>query len=96
MYFWGNIFDYFRERRMAGMFFVILLGLGGLLIAGVVICHLLGDNVIYLLPPGVFIFLFWTSRALLRARARWQARYQSTPLSDDDLKKARTRLRPRR
>jgi hypothetical protein len=96
MYFWGNVFDYFRERRLAGMFFAILMGLGGLLVVGVLICRLLGDNVVYLLPPGLFSFLFWAGRAILRARARWQARYESSPLSDDDLKKARTRLRARR
>jgi cobalamin biosynthesis protein CobD/CbiB len=91
-FFWGNLFEYFKERRIAGMFFGTLLWLLLLLIAGVILYHIMGQNIVYLLPVGAGLFLLWLVRAFLRARERWRYRYKSRPLSQDDLKKARTRL----
>jgi hypothetical protein len=91
-FFWTNVFEYFKDRRMAGVFFGTLLALVGLIIAGVIVYQILGDKVVYLLPVAAAFFLISAARAILRARARRRNRYKSSPLSRDELKKARSKL----
>ncbi len=96
-YFWGNIFDYFKDRRLAGVFFGALLALIGLLPAGWLLYQFLCENnlAVYLLYPltiGVLVFLFRLAQGISRALARRRDRYKSSPLSRDELSKARSKL----
>jgi hypothetical protein len=95
--FWGNVFDYFKERRMAGFFFATLTFLAGLLVAGWLVYQLiraynLQDYVVYALPVAIIILCIWAGRSLSRARERWRYRYKSSPMSCDELRKARSKL----
>ena len=87
-YFWGNIFEYFRDRRVAGVFFRTLLILIVLLAAGL----LFREFLVYVLPAVAGVFLFRTGFAISRAWARRRNRYKSSPLSRDELSKARSKL----
>ena len=94
-YFWGNVFEYFKDRRVAAVFFGTLMALGGLLIGGLilyqVICaYELQDYLVYTLPGAGLILLAWVGRCI--ARARRHERYRISPLSRDEVIKARSKL----
>ena len=96
-FFWGNVFEYFKDRRVAAIFFGTLLALGGLLIAGFiaaqVICtYHLENYVVYALPVMALALLVQISRGIARARARRHERYKISPLSRDEVSKARSKL----
>lgn len=94
---WCNVFDYFKERRTAAILystFVILAIVAGIgfLLYQVVLAYDLQEYMGY---AGMFagvLFLVWVVRAVNRARARARCRYKSSPLSCDELKKARSKL----
>lgn len=97
MNFWGNIFDYFKERRSAGIFYAVLHALIGIAIGGLILYEVIGpDNFRICLDYSLLIvalaMLAWTGRTIARARARWRDRYKTSPLSQDELAKARSRL----
>lgn len=82
---------------MAGMFFATLMVLAGILLAGwlcfqLIRAYELQDYVIYVLPFVIIALCVWASRNLSRARERWRYRYKSSPLSCDELRKARSKL----
>lgn len=85
---WGNVFEYFKERERAAFCYGLLLLSGGLGFAGFLLYH-----IPYALPAAGLLFLLCLVRALLRARARRRARYEISPLSRDELNKARSKLR---
>jgi hypothetical protein len=96
-YFWGNLFEYFKERRTAGVFFGTLMVFLGAIILGVIIyqstdvSHWLSDWPLIL--PGLVLLLsalLW--RWFRRRRARRLNRYKSSPLSRDEWAKARSKL----
>jgi hypothetical protein len=98
-YFWGNLFEYFRERRTAGVFFGTLLVFFGTILTGVVLSRITAGYdltqywpvllPVVALPPA----LLW--RWLRLRRARRLDRYQSSPLSRDEWVKARRKLAAR-
>jgi len=98
-YFWSNLFEYFKERRTAVIFFGALFAfLGGAAVWGIVYeltdgCPWLMDHWPALLAGlGVLLaagLVRWFRRA---RRARRLARYKSTPLSRDEWVKARSKL----
>ena len=98
-YFWGNLFEYFKERRTAGLFFGTLFAFLGAVIVGGVIYEvtngcpwLMGHWPALLAGLGVLLaagLVRWFRRA---RRARRLARYKSTPLSRDEWVKARSKL----
>jgi hypothetical protein len=96
-YFWGNVLDYLKDRRYAAVFFGTLMAMGGLLIAGLiayqVICayELQGYLVSFLLA-GVLISLIEIGRRIARARAQRREWHKISPLSRDELSKARSKL----
>lgn len=96
-YFWGNVFEYFKDRRYAAVFFGTLAALVGTLIVGsilysVVCAYELQDYIVYSLP-GVAIVLFtWIGSGIAKARARARDRYKISPMSRDELNKARSKL----
>lgn len=96
-FFWGNVFEYFKDRRVAAVFFGSLMALGGLLIAGLILYQVfcayeLGEYLVYSLPGVVLALLAWIGRGVARARARRRDRYKVSPMSRDELGKARSKL----
>jgi hypothetical protein len=95
--FWCNVFGYFKERRAAAIFYstfvilAVLAGVGFVLYQVVCAYDLQG----YMGYAGAFAglaFLVWVARAFNAARARARWRYKSSPLSRDELNKARSKL----
>ena len=96
-YFWGNVFEHFKERRYAAVFFGTLMAMGGLLIAGLisyqVICaYHLEDYLVNSLLAVALISMGWIGRRIARARARRRDLYKISPLSRDEVSKARSKL----
>jgi cobalamin biosynthesis protein CobD/CbiB len=98
-YFWGNLFEYFRERRTSGLFFGTLLAfLGGAIVWGIFYeatngCPWLMDHWPALLAGLGVLLAACLVRSFRRARrARRLNRYKSTPLSRDEWVKARSKL----
>jgi hypothetical protein len=96
-FFWSNVFEYFKDRRVAAVFFGTLLALGGLLIAGfiaaqVICAYELQRYAVYAVPVMAFAFLVQLSRTIARARARRRDRYKISPMSRDEMNKARSKL----
>lgn len=87
-HFWTNVFEYFKDRHLGAVFIRTLLVLILLLVAGIFLYPFWA----YIWPVMAGIFLFWMGRAFLQARARWRNRYQSSPLSRDEIIKARAKL----
>lgn len=96
-YFWGNVFEYFKERRYAAVFFGTLAGLVGAIALGALLIELIyaydmEGYLIYALPGLALLFSAWVGHGLARARARRRDRYKISPLSRDELTKARSKL----
>ena len=95
-FFWDNVFEYFKDRRFAPVFFGALLGLVVALIAGAIlyktICvYELQHYMVYALPGVGLTFVALIGREIARARARARDRYKSSPLSRDEMRKARSK-----
>jgi hypothetical protein len=96
-FFWGNVFEYFKDRRYAAVFFGTLMILIGVLAAGGILYqvadnfHLL-EEWPYMLPGIGLALVGLIGRAYFRMRAHRLNRYKSTPLSRDELAKARSKL----
>ncbi len=94
---WGNVFDYVKERRYAAIFFVTL-GLFFLaMLLGSFLLRIAEDSNSQPYWPVVMsgmglglAALIW--RGIRRMRRRRLSRYQMTPLSRDELAKARSKL----
>jgi len=96
-YFWGNVFDYFKDRRVAGVFFGTLMVLPVVLFIGAILFQAIGAENLkvalkYSIPIVAGLLLLWIWRSILRARARRRDRYKISPLSRDELRKARSKL----
>jgi len=96
-FFWCNVFDYFKERRAAAIFygtFVILAIIAGVgvLLYQIVRAYDLQGYLGYVGMVAGALFLLWAVRVFNGARARARCRYKSSPLSCDELKKARSKL----
>lgn len=88
-FFWSNVFEYFKDRRIGAAFFRTFIVVLALLIVAVVFWQawpfFLGAICIWLL--ALFV------REILRWRAWRKNRYKSLPLSRDELMKARSKLK---
>jgi high-affinity Fe2+/Pb2+ permease len=96
-FFWGNVFEYFKERRLASLFFGSLFGLGlalalGCLLAQVIVAYNLLDYLNYILTAAALLVMLLVIRGVRQARARRRDRFKSSPLSRDELRKARSKL----
>lgn len=96
-YFRGNLFEYVKERRNAAFFFGTLVAIFGMLVACVFI-HQIADH-FDLLPYWPFVLAgigLWLLTSiclgLMEMRARRLNRYNSSPLSRDEIAKARSKL----
>ncbi len=97
-FFWSNVFDYFKDRRFAAVFFCTILCVAGILIAGSVFYESIGPEnfqsfLTYSLPVVALAMGAWIWRGIARALARRRDRYKTSPLSRDELSKARSKLR---
>jgi len=96
-YFWGNVFEYFKDRRIAGVFFSTFVVVTGLIFIGAVILQGIGAENLwtgfkYSLPVVGGLLVIWIWRSVRRARARSRDRYKISPLSRDEMRKARSKL----
>ncbi len=92
-YFWGNIFEYFKDRRLGSVFFGALAAvLGILVLVAIFYQNLLNNWPVVLVAIGLpLLALIW--RAFRDVRARRRNRYKSSPLSRDEKAKARSKLK---
>jgi hypothetical protein len=95
--FWETLAEMVSDRNPIGaacgillkLFFFSLfgwLGYRGLCALG------LQDGIIYFVPLAAILFFTWLVRGIRNALARARARYKSTPLSRDEILKARSKL----
>jgi hypothetical protein len=97
-HFWGNLFESFKERRNVVIFFwglaalplVILAGAGGYVLFQALN---LAANWPLTLPELFLLLVILVWRGLRRARERRLNRYKNSPLSRDELAKARSKLK---
>ena len=97
-FFWGNVFEYFKDRRLGAVFFGTLTALIGTLAAGAIFYQITDgfyplEDWPYLMSGIGLLLLALIWRGRKRARARRLNRYQPSPLSRDELHKARSKLR---
>lgn len=97
-YFWGNVFEYFKERRLGAVFFGTLLAFIGALVGGAIVYQVAGGFNLFqywpfaLVGTGLLLLaLIW--RGFRQMRARHLNRYKSSPLSRDERAKARSKLK---
>jgi hypothetical protein len=96
-YFWGNICEYFKDRRFASVFFGTLFFLVVALALGSLVYQVVGpDNLktsfLYASPVMAVLLVVWIWRSIAQARARRRDRYKISPLSRDEMRKARSKL----
>lgn len=96
-YFWCNVLDYLKDRRFGSVFFATLLALSGVaaiifVLFQLVVAAGLQEYLVYAPPLFGLACFVWLGRSIARARARRRDRYKSSPLSRDDLNKARSKL----
>lgn len=97
-YFWGNLFERWKERQNAGLFFWGLALLPVLILAGAGAYALyqvlnLAVNWPLLLPVGFLLLVLLIWRGIRREQAWRKRRYKMSPLSRDELAKARSKLK---
>jgi len=94
---WNDAFDFFTERGRGALFFRSLAAffvtfLLGALADEVITANGWQDDVVCMMPPvGLWLFL-WFYVAIRRMRKRRRQRQQFSPLSCDELTKARSKL----
>jgi membrane protein implicated in regulation of membrane protease activity len=96
-FFWGNVFDYYKDRRFVPVFFVTLVVLfAGPLVIGLILGLADAYDLLKYWPFVVTVIisslLVSIVRAVQRERARRKDRYKIAPLSRDELNKARSKL----
>jgi hypothetical protein len=97
-HFWGNLFELFNERRYAPFFVGVLAALFGTAIAGALFYQLvcayeLQGYLAAILPGAGLTWLACVGLGIRRLRARRMNQYKISPLSRDELAKARSKLR---
>jgi len=92
-FFWGNVFEYFKDRRLGSVFFgALAVVLAGLVLMAVFYKILLENWRLVLSGISLLLLaLIWCSWRQLR----WMRlnRYKSSPLSRDEKAKARSKLK---
>jgi hypothetical protein len=95
---WNNLYDSIKDRRYGLLFFAALVAFLGLIVLGAMIYSITGANNLqqFFMPalPGIGILLVALSwRIIRRARTRWRGQLKYPPLSRDEIRKARSKLR---
>jgi hypothetical protein len=96
--FWDNQYDRYKDRRYAALFLSSLVAFFGLLILGAIIAavlHSLGLEEYFLEAlPGIGILgLAWGFLKFRQAQVERNKRLSHSPLSRDELRVARSKLR---
>lgn len=96
-YFWGNLFDYFKERREASLFYGVFGFFMALFAIGIILCQTVDPDKLqagmeYGVPALGTCSVVWMVRKIARARKYRPERYKSSPLSRDECIKARSKL----
>ena len=99
-HFWTNLFDYVKERRNAMFFFGTLMFFFLFILVGALACQLseainLAENWPLLLPGIFLILIAFIWRGIRQRRLERLNRYKTSPLSRDELAKARSKLTTR-
>ena len=96
--FWINLYDNCKDRRYGAVFFGALAAFFGMIGVGAIfyqaICAFELQK--FLLPAAVgagLLPLAWIVRGIFQMRTRRQERLRFPPLSRDELRKARSKLR---
>ena len=90
-YFWGNVFEYVKERRNAAVFFGSLAMVIALVLVGAIFPNLLQAWPTILSGGGIgLMVLIWHEIRL--AQIRRLNRNNNSPLSRDEILKARSKL----
>ncbi len=92
-----NWFEYFKDRRFVPVFFVTLVVvLPGIVAGGIALRAAERNDLLKYWPGVVGLFLLVVAvlicRAFVQARVRRRDRYKLSPLSRDELGKARSKL----
>ena len=97
-HFWASLFEHLKGcGQNATLFLVALAGVFGLVVVAAVIVE--SELRQYVIPALPWLGIFpaaWICHAIRRARARRRARLLQSPLSEDELSKARSKLQRRR
>ena len=92
-YFWGNIFEYFKDRRLGSVFFgTLAVVLGVLVLVAVFFQNLLHEWPVVLTAIGL-VLVALSGAAFGEMRAWRLNRYKCSPLSRDERAKARSKLK---
>jgi len=96
--FWDNQYDRYKDRHYAALFWSTLMGLFGALILGSFIAALLSefgmqDYFLDALPGAGILVLAWVFLKMRQARRRSREKLRHGPLSRDELRIARSKLR---
>ena len=96
--FWSSLFGHLRDcGRNATLFVFALAGSLGVLVVAIVVCKSeLLQFVSPVLPGLGLLAVAWVCVAIHRARVRRRERLHRSPLSDDELRVARSKLRKSR
>jgi hypothetical protein len=95
---WDNIFEYWKERRYALLFVTSMFMVFALLLIACIVGELLQnqsskEKAVYILPGVLVVLGVWAWGFIGRFRRRGDNRYEPSPLSRDELHKARSKLR---
>jgi hypothetical protein len=96
-WYWSNLYDSFKDRRYGGLFLSTVLAMIASLVLGAVIG--LFDRQIdipYVLPGIGLLAAAWMGWSLRRALMRSREKLRHGPLSRDELRVARSKLRNER
>lgn len=91
-YFWGNVFEYFKDRRLGSVFFGSLAVVIVLLVLVAAFFPILQQYWPTVLSAIGLLLLVRIWLALRQLRALRLNRYKSSPLSRDEMAKARSKL----
>ena len=92
-----NWFEHFKDRRFVPVFFITMLVIVGVpWVIGILVDTTNLDDYLKYWPVMAAVFAAWLMIAVMRAfaqtRARRRHRYKVSPLSRDELNKARSKL----
>jgi hypothetical protein len=96
--FWGSLFGHLRNcGRNATLFMFALAGCLGVLLLAVIVCQSELRRFIFPVLPWLGLLpVAWVCLAIRRARVRRRERLLRPPLSDDELRAARSKLQKAR
>ena len=92
--FWASLFDHLKECGRNATLFIITLGcLFILLIAVAIVCaNNLQQYLVQALPAVALLLLGWTCAVFRRGRCQRAEPHHRNPLSEDELRAARSKL----